>query len=129
MATARWKVMVAWPIWKFRCGPDDRFTFYAFGGYNCKASDAYAYTRNFSADNANRFPTDANGDLIEVPGIIMTANDGTKYFNPHIQTEIQDGSIAAGVKGKTAGDWTWDLSNNLGQNQFTFLAIKPLTRV
>ncbi len=104
--------------------PDDRFTFYVFGGYDRKESDAYAFTRNFSEDSAPRFPTDANGNLIEVPGIIMTASDGTKYFNPHIQTEIQDGSVAAGIKGKTSGDWNWDLSNNLGQNQFHFFGDK-----
>ncbi len=103
--------------------PEDRLTFYAFGGYNRKESDAYAYTRNFSGSPA-RFPTDANGNLIEVADIIMTAGDGEKYFNPHIQTEIQDGSIAAGIRGKTGGDWNWDLSNNLGRNEFHFFGDK-----
>jgi len=103
--------------------PDDRFTFYVFGGYNRKESDAYAFTRNFSA-NPERFPTDANGNLMAVPGILMTAGDVEIYYNPHIQTEIQDGSVAAGIKGKTAGDWAWDLSDNLGQNQFHFFGDK-----
>ncbi len=103
--------------------PEDRFTFYMFGGYTRKESDAYAFTRNFSA-RPERFPTDANGNLINVPGIIMTASDGEQYFNPHIQTEIQDGSVAAGIKGKTSGDWNWDLSNNLGRNEFHFFGDK-----
>ncbi|MCX6293186.1 MAG: hypothetical protein NT127_02665, partial [Sphingobacteriales bacterium] len=33
-------------------------TIYAFGGFNNKASDAYAYTRNYS-QNPKRFPVDA----------------------------------------------------------------------
>ncbi len=99
-------------------------TFYAFGGYNYKTSDAYAFTRNFSTnpdDNGwKRTPTDANGDLIYVPGITMLADDGTYYFNPHIQTHVSDMSMAVGVRGKTAGDWLWDVSNVIGRNNFHF---------
>jgi iron complex outermembrane recepter protein len=98
-------------------------SFYAFGGYNYKKSDAYAFTRNFSA-RPDRFPTDANGDLIEVPGIIMTASDGEKFFNPHIQTKIWDGSLAVGVKGTAGGGWNWDLSNTVGNNNFHFFGDK-----
>lgn len=98
-------------------------TFYAFGGFNHKSSDAFAFTRNFSA-RPDRFPTDANGDLIEVPGIIKTTFDGEKYFNPHIQTKIDDISAAVGVKGEFGSGWTWDLSNAIGRNKFHFFGDK-----
>jgi len=98
-------------------------SFYAFGGYNYKASDTYAFTRNFSA-RPDRFPTDNNGNLIEVPGIIQTTSDGEKYFNPHIQTIITDASIAAGVKGETTSSWLWDVSNTIGENNFHFYGDK-----
>jgi iron complex outermembrane recepter protein len=94
-------------------------TFYAFGGFNHKSSDAFAFTRNFSA-RPDRFPTDDNGDLIEVPGIIKTSYDGERYFNPHIQTKIDDISGAVGVRGEFGGGWGWDLSNVIGRNKFHF---------
>ncbi len=97
-------------------------TFYAFGGYNYKASDAFAYTRNWSA-RPERFPVDANGDLIYNPDIMRTANDGEIYYNPHIQTHIKDLSFAAGVKG-ICHKWNWDLSNTLGKNDFHFYGDK-----
>lgn len=92
---------------------------YAFGGYNYKSSDAYAFTRNFSA-RPDRFPTDASGNIILVPGIIKTAADGEQYYNPHIQTKISDASLAVGVKGTTIGNWNWDLGNTIGRNNFHF---------
>ncbi len=98
-------------------------TFYSFGGYNYKASDAYAYSRNFSA-KPERFPVDNNGHLLLVPGIMRQTNDGETYFNPHIQTHIQDASFAFGFKGSTANDWTWDLSNTLGRNDFHYYGDK-----
>lgn len=97
--------------------------FYSFGNYNHKNSDAYAFTRNFSA-RPERFPTDANGDIILVPGIIKTSIDGEQYFNPHIQTKIADVAWAAGVHGKTSGGWNWDLSNTIGYNRFHFYGDK-----
>jgi len=97
-------------------------TFYSFGGYNYKSSDAYAYTRNWSA-RPERFPTDINGNLIYDPEIMRTTNDGEIYYNPHIQTHITDFSFAAGIKGVCHG-WNWDLSNTLGQNDFHFYGDK-----
>lgn len=97
-------------------------TFYSFGGFNSKASDAYAFTRNYSA-RPDRFPTDANGDLIYVADIMRKTNDGETYYNPHIQTHIKDYSIAAGVRGDL-GKWNWDLSNTLGINDFHFYGDK-----
>jgi iron complex outermembrane receptor protein len=98
-------------------------SFYSFGGYNYKASDAYAYTRNYSA-KPERFPADENGNLLFVPGIMRTASDGEIYYNPHIQTHISDASIALGVKGIMGNDLNWDLSNTLGRNDFHFFGDK-----
>ncbi len=94
-------------------------TFYAFGGYNGKKSDAYAFTRNWSA-RPERFPTDASGNLIRVAGIMKETSDDEIYFNPRILTEITDLSIAAGIRGTSQKGWNWDLSNVLGRNNFHF---------
>jgi iron complex outermembrane receptor protein len=98
-------------------------SFYSFGGYNYKSSDAYAFTRNFSA-RPDRFPTDNSGAFIPVPGIIQTTSDGERYFNPHIQTHIKDYSLAAGIKGVMGSGWNWDFSNTVGKNDFHFYGDK-----
>ncbi|MBS1565426.1 MAG: TonB-dependent receptor [Bacteroidetes bacterium] len=100
-----------------------RTSFYSFGAYNYKASDAYAYTRNWSGC-PDRFPVDASGNRIDVPSIMRTSIDGEVYYNPHIQTHITDVSIATGLKGLTADNWAWDLSNTLGRNDFHFYGDK-----
>jgi iron complex outermembrane receptor protein len=101
---------------------NDRLTFYTFGGYNRKESDAYAFSRNFSG-RPERFPT--NGvSLIQVPGIIKQDSEGDFYYNPHIQTEIQDISFAAGLKGQFGDGWNWDASNTTGYNNFHFFGDK-----
>ncbi len=97
--------------------------FYSFGGFNSKASDAYAYTRNYSA-RPDRFPINAAGNLRFEKDIMHVANDGEIYYNPHIQTKIQDVSFAAGVKGKLDNDWNWDVSNTLGRNDFHYYGDK-----
>ncbi|HKO80224.1 MAG TPA: TonB-dependent receptor, partial [Chitinophagaceae bacterium] len=98
-------------------------TFYSFGGYNYKASDAFAYTRNLSA-RPDRYPVDATYTPIFVPSIMRTATDGEVYYNPHIQTHITDISAANGIKGTTGNDWGWDLSNNTGYNNFHYYGDK-----
>lgn len=98
-------------------------SFYSFGGYNHKSSDAYAFTRNFSA-RPDRFPTNAAGDLVFVPSIMRVSNDGETWYSPHIQTKINDYSITSGFKGKTLCDWNWDLSNTTGKNNFHFFGDK-----
>lgn len=98
-------------------------TFYFFGGYNYKSSDAFAFTRNFSA-RPDRFPTDAGGNLIFVPSIMKVSNDGETYYSPHIQTKISDASLTAGAKGSTGSNWNWDLSNTIGRNNFHFYGDK-----
>ena len=98
-------------------------SFYSFGGYNYKSSDAFAYTRSWSA-KPERFPVDANGNLLMVPSIMRTTKDGSIYYNPHIQTHINDGSFAVGLKGSMGNDWNWDVSNNTGYNNFHYYGDK-----
>jgi iron complex outermembrane receptor protein len=97
--------------------------FYAFGTLSNKNSDAFAFTRNFSA-RPERFPTDAGGNLIFVNGIMRNSNDGETFYSPHIETTINDLSVTAGVKGITGDKWNWDLSNSLGRNRFDFFGDK-----
>lgn len=98
-------------------------TLYAFGGTNSKNSDAFAFTRNWSA-RPDRFPTNANGDLVIVPGIMKTASDGDIYYSPHIKTEIRDVAVTGGLKGVVFNNWNWDLSNTTGKNKFHFFGDK-----
>lgn len=98
-------------------------TLYAFGGTNSKNSDAFAFTRNWSA-RPDRFPTNANGDLVFVPGIMKTASDGDIYYSPHIKTEIRDVAVTGGLKGVVFNNWNWDLSNTTGKNKFHFFGDK-----
>ena len=98
-------------------------TFYSFGGYNYKASDAFAYTRNLSA-RPDRYPVDQTYTPIIVPSIMRTSTGGEVYYNPHIQTHITDISVANGIRGTTGKDWGWDLSNNTGYNDFHFYGDK-----
>lgn len=104
-------------------GKSGKITFYSFGGYNYKASDAFAYTRNWSA-RPERFPVTATGDRIDVPSIMRTTNDGEVYYNPHIQTHITDVSAAAGFRGDAGNGWDWDLSNTIGYNNFHYFGDK-----
>lgn len=94
-------------------------TLYSFAAYNHKASDAFAYTRNLSA-RPDRFPVDINGTPIFVPSIMRKSSDGEIYYNPHILTEINDASIAAGLKGTTGNNWNWDVSYTTGKNDFQY---------
>ncbi|MEI9947092.1 MAG: TonB-dependent receptor [Chitinophagaceae bacterium] len=98
-------------------------SFYSFGGFNAKGSDAYAFTRNFSA-RPDRFPTTTSGALIYDVDIMRKASDGEIFYNPHIQTRIKDLSFVAGVKGKMQNDWNWDVSNATGRNGFHFYGDK-----
>lgn len=112
-------------------------SFYAFGGYNYKNSNAYAYSRNFSGSN-NRFPTDANGNLVYVPGIMRLVDhsapvdtdpntitpDNDVYFNPQEDVHITDGSLAVGFKGTFPDGLTWDFSNTGGGNNFHYFGDK-----
>ena len=98
-------------------------TFYSFGGYNYKSSDAFAYTRNYSG-RPDRFPANEDGTLINAPTIFRKSNDGETYYNPHIQTHVQDASLALGMRKTTRSLWNWDLSNTIGRNDFHFFGDK-----
>jgi iron complex outermembrane recepter protein len=98
---------------------NSRSVFYSFASVKTRESDAFAYSRNFSA-RPERFPVTLGGDLIFVPSIMQVANDGETYYNPHIGTNINDASIALGLKGKTARNWNWDGSITTGKNDFQF---------
>jgi iron complex outermembrane receptor protein len=41
-------------------------------------------------------------------------------FLPYINSDITDRSLLAGIKGKTASAWNWDVSSVFGGNQFSF---------
>ena len=115
-------------------------TFYSFGGYNYKHSNVYAWTRRWHNENNRvKFPTDENGNLIFVPGIMHIfdpsgngIDTNNVYYNPEEDVYIKDASAAAGFKGTWANDWNWDLSNVFGYNDFhyfgnnTFNASLPL---
>jgi iron complex outermembrane recepter protein len=116
-------------------------TFYSFGGYNYKHSNVYAWTRNF-ADHPEKFPTNPDGTLIFVPGIMQvlgpktnTPDPANVYYDPQEDVYIQDISDAVGIRGTTGKDWNWDLSDVIGYNNFhyygnqTFNATLPPSQV
>jgi iron complex outermembrane recepter protein len=102
---------------------DSKTMFYSFATVNTKESDAYAYSRNYSWA-PERFPSDASGNLIFVPGIMQKTNDGETYYNPHIATSINDASVVLGLKGASTRNWNWDASVTTGKNDFQFYGDK-----
>ena len=98
---------------------DSKTKFYTFGSFNNKNSDAYAYTRNWPR-KSSRFPVNSNGTIIYVPSIMFADGSGDTSYNPHIQTNIQDLSLAAGLSGTNNSGWDWDLSNTIGRNNFHY---------
>lgn len=96
---------------------------YSFGSTNSKSSDAFAFTRNWSM-RPDRFPTQANGSLNFIQGIMKEDADGEVYYSPHIQTSISDWSTTSGLKGVIGGSWSWDLSNTTGKNDYRFMGDK-----
>ncbi len=97
----------------------DGIKFYAFGGMNSKNSDAYAYSRNWSA-KPTRFPVKPNGSLIYVPSIMFVTGSGDTTYNPRIQTKIQDISMVTGFSKTSTTGWDWDFSNAFGYNNFHY---------
>jgi len=97
----------------------DGIKFYAFGGLNSKNSDAYAYSRNWSA-KPTRFPVNSKGKLIYVPSIMFATGSGDTTYNPHIQTKIEDISMVTGFSKASTTGWDWDFSNAFGYNNFHY---------
>ena len=101
-------------------------TFYSFGGYNYKHSNVYAWSRNFG-DHPEKFPTDANGNLIYVPGIMHVfdptpgqLDSSNVFYNPEEDVYIKDVSLALGFRGTYKNGWDWDISNVIGYNDFHY---------
>lgn len=97
--------------------------FYAFGGVNRKKSDAYAFTRNWKS-SPNRFPRNTDGSIIFVPDIMFRTGAGDTSYNPRIQTEIIDLSLAIGYSTVSTHGWNWDISNAIGYNSFDYFGYK-----
>ncbi|MFN5987546.1 MAG: hypothetical protein ACK42B_11760, partial [Chitinophagaceae bacterium] len=97
----------------------DDIKFYAFGGMNMKKSDAYAYTRNWSA-KPNRFPITSTGELIFVKDIMFRSGSGDTSYNPRILANVTDISMATGFSKESLNGWSWDLSNTFGTNGFHY---------
>lgn len=79
----------------------DSTEIYAFGGYNHRFTDAYAWTR--TADESRN-----------ITDIYPTG------FDPKIQSIINDKSLSFGIRSKLCNGWNVDLNNTLGSNQFHF---------
>ncbi len=74
---------------------------YAFGGFGLRSGNSAGFYRR---PNQNRTTTEKYLD----------------GFLPEIESDITDGSIAAGIKGKTRSGWNIDFSNTFGNNQFQY---------
>ncbi len=83
-----------------RLSISDDVAFYAFGGYNFRHTDAFAWSRNPGSDR--------NVDAIYPNG-----------FDPRILSDITDKSVTAGVRAKV-GEWDVDISNSWGANRFHY---------
>ena len=74
--------------------------FYAFGGYNFRHTDAYAWSRDAASER-------------NVPAIYPQG------FDPRILSDITDQSLAAGLRAKV-GNWDVDIGNAWGANRFHY---------
>ena len=107
-------------------------TFYSFGGYNYKHSNVYAWTRRWvNSANQIKFPTTPDGNLIFVPSIMHTyhtVDDSISAYNvfydPQEDVYLKDASVAAGFRGSMGAGWDWDISNNIGYNDFHYFGNK-----
>ena len=76
-------------------------SFYAFGGYNFRDTDAFAWTRDPDSDR-------------NVPAIYPGG------FDPHITSNITDQSVSAGIRARLRA-WDVDLNNTFGSNRFHYI--------
>ncbi|MBW3545301.1 MAG: TonB-dependent receptor, partial [Bacteroidetes bacterium] len=76
-------------------------SFYAFGGFNFRDTDAYAWTREADEDR-------------NIPSIYPNG------FDPRIQSRITDRSVSAGLR-STVREWEIDLNNTYGSNRFHYI--------
>ncbi len=85
-----------------------RWDAYLFGGYSQKNGEAAGFYRYPNAINTSA--------AIYRSNVLALYPNG---FLPLINTDINDISIAAGIRG-SLGEWSLDLSNTLGRNRFGF---------
>ena len=85
---------------------DENVSFYAFGTFGTRKAESAGFYRR-AADNRNVLAVYPNG------------------FLPLINTDTQDYSIAAGLKGELGG-WNFDLSMSYGDNQTDFVISNTL---
>jgi iron complex outermembrane receptor protein len=79
----------------------DNTSFYAFGGFGHRFTDAFAWTRDPDSER-------------NVTAIYPTG------FNPRITSNISDKSVAAGIRSKVKG-WDLDFNNTFGSNRFQYI--------
>ncbi|MBK8472086.1 MAG: TonB-dependent receptor [Sphingobacteriales bacterium] len=87
---------------------NNRWTLYAFGGFNKKNGNAAGFFRYPNAINSSA--------KIHAAEVLALYPDG---FLPEISSDVSDWSLAAGIRGKL-GAWNLDISNTVGQNTFDF---------
>jgi iron complex outermembrane receptor protein len=83
---------------RFKAG--ENRSIYAFGGYNDRKGDAYAWTRFADSDR-------------NIPSIYPNG------FDPLISSKINDAAITVGMNDKW-GKWDVDLYNSIGYNRFHY---------
>lgn len=82
--------------------PVDAVTsFYAFGGFSHRYTDAYAWTREADSER-------------NIPEIYPNG------FDPRITSDIRDVSLSAGMRSKFKG-WDVDLNHTYGRNYFHYI--------
>ncbi len=79
----------------------DNTSFYAFGGFGHRFTDAFAWTRDPDSER-------------NIPAIYPNG------FNPHITSNISDKSVSAGIRTKLKG-WDFDFNNTFGANRFHYI--------
>ncbi len=89
-------------------GLKDGWSLYLFGGFNAKKGNATGFYRYPSSVTSNA--------KIYAANVFSIYPDG---FLPAINSDVQDLSVAAGLRGKING-WMVDFSNTFGQNTFDF---------
>lgn len=81
-------------------------SFYGFGGFNFRDTDAFAWSRDADSER-------------NVPAIYPNG------FDPIIQSDITDQSLSVGLQGGFAG-WSVDLNNTFGSNRFHYTVTNTL---
>ncbi|MDM4764757.1 TonB-dependent receptor [Pelomonas sp. SE-A7] len=81
--------------------PIDQLEFYVFGGLSSREGNSSGFYRSA-------------GDGRTIPALYPNG------FLPTLLTTTDDWSLAVGLRGQFAKEWSWDASLNQGHNQFEF---------